>query len=214
MNKIKILIIDDELSWSRQIAVFLNMEPDLLVVGTANNKAEGCRLARILKPQIILLDLYLEGNGPDGLIVLQELVKECHTKVIVATVEEDPRFIKEALLSGATEYVIKDNFKTLPEMIRTAQQRQLPAEIMAKLAKEYLLVNKQEELLDEFNLTAKEKQVFNCVARNLTCRQTARELGVEEKTIKNYKTSINEKLNTKGNSKKAVEKVRRLLDFF
>ena len=211
MNKIAVLIIDDETGWLKQMTVFLNLEPDLLVVGTATNKQDGCRLAQALNPDIILLDLYLEGNDPDGLIALRELQEVCPAKIIVTTMEEKSSFIKKALLSGAKEYVNKENYKILPEIIRIAHKRPMPAEIMAQIAEEYMLEKKKEELLDSFNLTPKEKQVFTCMEQKLSYEDTAREIGVEVKTVKNYITAINKKLNTEGHTKKAVEKIARLL---
>jgi DNA-binding NarL/FixJ family response regulator len=211
LNEIEILIVDDEVNWLKQITLFLNRKPDLLVVGTAKTKQEGCRLAQILNPHIILLDLYLEGEKPDGLTVLQELQTNCNAKIIVLTMEENLNIVKDALLSGATEYVVKENFKILPEIIRTAYKRQMPAEIMAQMAKQYILANKKNELLDELNLTTKEKEVFCYVECNLSGKEIAAAIGVEEKTIRNYITSINKKLNTKNSTQKAVEKVKNLL---
>jgi DNA-binding NarL/FixJ family response regulator len=210
-EKIEVLVIDDESEWLKQIAVLLNLEPDILVVGTAKTAQTGCQLAQVLNPHIVLLDLYLDGPEPDGLRVLEELQTACGAKIIVTTMEENPEFIKKALLSGAKEYIVKENYKMLPEIIRASYRRPTPAELMAVMAEEYRIEKKRDQLLDRFSLTSKEKQVFICMEKNLTNRETAREIGVELKTIKNYITAINKKLNTGGHTKNAIEKIKKLL---
>jgi DNA-binding NarL/FixJ family response regulator len=210
-EKIEVLVIDDEAEWLKQIAVLLNLESDILVVGTAKTAQVGCQLAQVLSPHVVLLDLYLNGVEPDGLSVLEELQTVCEAKIIVTTMEEKPDFIKKALLSGAKEYIVKENYKMLPEIIRAAYRRPTPAELMALMATEYRFEKKRDELLNQFCLTAKEKQVFICMERNLSNRETAREIGVELKTVKNYITAINKKLNTGGHTKRAIEKVKKLL---
>jgi DNA-binding NarL/FixJ family response regulator len=210
-EKIEVLVIDDEAEWLKQIAILLNMESDILVVGTAKTAQVGCRLAQVLNPHIILLDLYLDGPEPDGLRILEELQTACGAKIVVTTMEENPDFIKKAMLNGAKEYIVKEHYKMLPEIIRAAYRRPTPAELMALMAEEYRVEKKRDELLDQFCLTSKEKQVFICMEKNLSNRETAREIGVELKTVKNYITAINKKLDTGGHTKRAIEKIKKLL---
>ncbi len=102
----RILIVDDHGVLRAGLHALLSVEPDLEVVGEAADGREALRLARELKPDLVLLDLVMAGLG--GIEVTRQLKKLLpDTRVLILTVYEDASLASEALQAGAAGYLIK-----------------------------------------------------------------------------------------------------------
>jgi DNA-binding NarL/FixJ family response regulator len=115
---IKVLIIDDSTAWSNYLALLLDCEEDMKVIGSARNHDDGLNLVKSLKPDIVILDIFFSGSEPDGLEWIQEIKLISPSKIIVATSSKDPNHVEKALLSGAKDFVAKDDYRKIPETIR------------------------------------------------------------------------------------------------
>jgi NarL family two-component system response regulator LiaR len=211
-EKIKILIIDDSMAWVKRLSILLNMEDDMIVIGVAHEKNEGYDLINVLKPDVVLLDLYFTDNQPEGLSYINEIKDK--TKVIVTTISENPEHVKEAILSGAKEFVVKESIGKLPVTIRESYKRWTTAELMADVIKnnEKLVVEKKkDDLLNKFELTAKEKEVFKFLESNLNRTQISNAMFITKDTVKNHITNILEKLSVK-NTQRAIEKIKVIMN--
>jgi NarL family two-component system response regulator LiaR len=210
-DKIKVLIIDDSTAWIKFITLLLDSEDDMIVVGSAKNYTEGLNLLKFLKPDIVILDLYFSGMEPEGLVWIQEIKSVSTAKIIVTTSSENPVHVEKALLSGAKDFVVKENFRKLPETIREVLKRWSTAEVMTKMVENYeklLIEKKKDDLFEHFQLTAREKEVLKYLEDDLNRSQIAKLMFTTENTVKNHITNLLKKLEV-SNTKEAVEKIKK-----
>lgn len=211
-EKIKLLIMDDSIAWVKRLSILLNMEEDIVVIGAAHEKNEGYKLIDVLKPDVVLLDLYFSETKPEGLSYISEIKEK--TKIIVTTMSENPEHVKEALLSGAKEFVVKDSIIKLPAVIREVYKRWTTAELMADVAndnKKIVKEKKKDDLLSKYGLTKKEKEVFSFLEEKLNRMQISSAMFITKDTVKNHITNILEKLSAK-NTKRAIEKIKIIMN--
>jgi DNA-binding NarL/FixJ family response regulator len=210
-EKIKVLIIDDSIEWVKRLSILLNMEDDIIVIGAAQEIKKGYELIELHIPDIILLDLYFTENKPEGLLFINEIKDK--GKIIITTMSENPEHVKEAIMNGAKEFVIKESVAKLPVVIREVYKRWTTAELIANIAKDKEKLadaKKKDDLLNKFGLTAKEKEVFRFLENNLSRTQISNAMFITKDTVKNHITNILEKLSEK-NTKKAIEKINTII---
>lgn len=212
-DKTKVLIIDDSTVWIKYITLLLDCEDDMIVVGSAKNHTDGLNLLKLLKPDIVILDLYFSGVEPEGLVWIQEIKAISDAKIIVTTSSENPVHVEKALLSGAKDFVVKENFKKLPETIREVLKRWSTAEVMTKMVENYeklLIEKKKDDVLENFQLTTREKEVLKYLEEDLNRSQIAKLTFTTENTVKNHITNLLKKLEV-SNTKEAVEKIKKIM---
>ncbi|ANE46358.1 regulator [Paenibacillus swuensis] len=203
MNTIRILLVEDDPDWSRAMAMFLNREPDLEIVGIASDRDEALTLFHAAdKLDVVLMDINLTGNLPDGIHVAAEMLDIRPLKMIMLTSLEDESVITKAFTAGAVDYVSKTNYKHLPHAIRTAVLHGTP---MEALLKEFSRLKKEEQLQA---LTPAEREVYDLLEQGYTKPQMERKLFKTESTLKNQINKLLKKLGVRS-GKEAVEKVRR-----
>jgi NarL family two-component system response regulator LiaR len=202
MDKIKILLVDDDINWLKMLTAFLNKEEDLLVVGATSTKEEALNFLKTIDVDVVLLDINLTGAEYDGLGLLAEIQKIKKVKVIMLTGLEVQELIPRSFWAGAVNFFSKANFKGLPNAIRDTYYRQPPLEV---LLQDYLRLKKEEQLKV---LTRAEKEVFGYLEQGYTQAGIAELLNRAESTIKSQVKSILKKFDVP-NSKAAVEKIKR-----
>ena len=106
MQIIKTLIVDDDASFRRRVKEFLAAEPDIQVIGEAEDGDEAILKARELKPDLVLLDVRMPRMS--GITAAQQLNGEMPgVKVIMLTVFDLPEYRETAIAIGANDYVVK-----------------------------------------------------------------------------------------------------------
>ena len=104
---ISIVLIDNHQSVRRGLKELLETEPDLQVVGEANDGREGVEIARRLRPDILLSDLMMDAM--DGIEVTREIARQSeNTRTIILSVHNDSGYVSRALREGAKGYVLKE----------------------------------------------------------------------------------------------------------
>jgi two-component system nitrate/nitrite response regulator NarL len=107
LSKLKILLADDHPLFRSGIKLLLQRQKDLDVIGEASDGAECVKLAKKLKPDLVLLDLHMEGvGGLEALPLLKQEVPDAY--VLMLTVSEDAENLIEALKLGASGYLLKN----------------------------------------------------------------------------------------------------------
>ena len=122
MQIIKTLVVDDDTRFRALVRDFLASEPDIAVIGEANDAQQAIRQARSLKPDVVLMDVRMQGMN--GINATHQLRKEMPAlKVIMLTVFDVKEYMDAAMASGASGYVVKKALTTdLLPAIREASE--------------------------------------------------------------------------------------------
>lgn len=193
---IPILIADDHGVLRAGLRALLSAEPDLEVVADADNGTDALKLARELKPEVVLLDVNMPGLG--GIEVTKKL-KEIlpDARVLILTVHEDDSLFQEAIQAGASGYIIKRAVESeLIDAIRAVRRGDLyvhPAMTRA-LLKEISSnqVSNNDTLVE--TLTKREIDVLKLIAQGYTNRQTAEALSISVRTVESHRANLMGKL--------------------
>jgi NarL family two-component system response regulator LiaR len=191
---IRILVVDDHTVVRDGLNALLSAEPGMQVVGSAGDGVEAVRLARELKPDIILMDLVMPRM--DGVQATLEIKREQPAaRVLVLTSFAENHQVFSAIKAGAIGYLMKDtSSEDLIQAIRDAYQNKpaLQPEIARKLMED---IQNQEGLAPEENaLTEREIEILQNVALGKTNQEIADELYLSERTVRTHITNILAKL--------------------
>ena len=206
MNRIRVLLVDDHDLFRRGLAEVLEEEPDIQVVGQARDGREASELA----PDAVFMDLNLPGqSGIESTAYLTQRWPQM--KVLVLTVSEEPADLFRALGVGALGYVLKTaSPKDIIDALRNVYQGWVvisPAmapRFMADLAKPYndrpgSRATRGPDA-SESQLTIREQEILQHVARGLSNAEIGEALVVSENTVKTHIKNILGKLHTKNRS--------------
>lgn len=187
---IRILLADDHSVVCEGLRMFLGRDPELLVVGEANDGAEAIELVRQLRPDVVLMDLLMPVL--DGIAATAAIRRDFpETEVIAMTSVLESATVVSAIKAGAIGYLLKDT--QAAEMVRmikaaAAGQVQLSPRVAAYLVQE-VRVEKERELL-----TARETEVLRLLAQGYSNKEIARRLQLVEDTVKTHVRHILAKL--------------------
>ncbi|OGR09415.1 MAG: DNA-binding response regulator [Desulfobacca sp. RBG_16_58_9] len=197
---IKIVIADDHQLTREGIRTMLEREPDMEVLGEAEDGRAAARMARDLGPDVILMDVCMpEMNGIVATGIIHS--ESPKIKVLALSMLDDRRFVYHMLRAGASGYIIKDcSLKELIQAIRRVMQNRtyLSPGIMDIVVQDYVMPPAYSTSPDSFNLTLREKEVLQLVAEGHSTAQIANSLHVSVKTIESHRQRLMEKLNTRG----------------
>jgi DNA-binding NarL/FixJ family response regulator len=197
---IQILITDDHKVVRRGLRGFLELDPALEVVGEASNGEEDVRLARSLKPDVVLMDLLMPVM--DGIEATGKIRRELpEVEVVALTSVLEDASVTGAIKAGAIGYLLKTtDADELCEAIRAAAagKVQLAPEAAARLMHEVRASESPEAL------TERETEVLKLIACGKTNNQIAHKLFIGEATVKSHVHSILSKLNVSSRTQAAL----------
>jgi len=187
---IRVLIADDHTVVREGLRMFLRLDTDLEVVGEAADGAEALRLARQLRPDVVLMDLLMPVM--DGIAATSALRQELpETEVLALTSVLEDETVVSAIRAGAIGYVLKDTrAETLCQAIKAAAagQVQLSPQATARLMQ---AVSAPEH---PGSLTARETEVLRLLAQGDANKQIAQHLHITENTVRTHVSTILHKL--------------------
>lgn len=208
---IRVLIVDDHAVVRQGLKAFLRVQDDIEFVGEAADGDEAVTQARSVQPDVILMDLVMPGM--DGVETMRQLsAAGVDSKVIVLTSFAEDEQVLAAVKAGAAGYLLKDvQPQELGNAIRTvhAGDAQLHPSIASKLMREVAAAGSRHKEADA--LTARELDVLKALARGMSNKEIAAELGVAEKTVKTHVSSILRKLQVADRTQAALYAVRERL---
>jgi len=201
---IRILLVDDHAVVRQGLKMFLGLDPDLEVIGEAENGEEAIRLTRELNPDVVLMDLLMPVmNGIDAITHIRRDFPD--TEVIALTSVLEDEAVMKAMRAGAIGYLLKDTqAEELRRSIKAAAagQVQLSPQAAARLMREVQTPDNPE------NLTERETDVLRLLALGRANKEIAFELNIGEKTVKTHVSSILRKLNVPSRTQAALYAVR------
>jgi DNA-binding NarL/FixJ family response regulator len=196
-NEIKVLVVDDQQLIRAGLALIVNGEPDMTVVGEAHDGLEALDLARKRAPDVVLLDIRMPGM--DGLSASRRILAETDSRVLLLTTFDADEYVFEGLRAGASGFLLKD---TPPEQLCWAVRNvaagnalidpAVTRRLILRFAAAARLTGTTPDELEE--LTARELDVLRLIARGRSNAEIAGELVVEESTVKSHVGRILTKL--------------------
>ncbi|GAC1324244.1 MAG: response regulator transcription factor [Chloroflexota bacterium] len=204
---IRVLIADDHGVVREGLRAYLELEPDILVVGEARDGAEAVRQCGELQPDVILMDLVMPHM--DGVEATAQIKQQRPaTHVIILTSFLDDERVVPAIRAGATSYLLKDVAATdLARAIRGARagQAQLHPEVARRLMQQVTAPRKPDA---GAQLTDREREVLLLLAEGRSNKEIARNLVVSERTVKGHVSNILGKLGLQDRTQAALYAVR------
>jgi two-component system response regulator NreC len=190
---IRVLIVDDHAVMRAGLKLLVDAEDDLEAVGEAGSAREAVFEARTTKPDVVLMDVMMPEQS--GLAVVPQLVKEHpEATVLVLSMQDDPRYVREAFEAGASGYVLKEAADTeLVAAIRdvAAGGRYVHPELGARLVAAETAERRRAE---EDPLSDREREVLRLLALGHTNQEIAKELYISVRTAETHRAHIMQKL--------------------
>lgn len=197
-----IIIVDDDKLVCSALKTILESEPDFHVPAMGHNGNEAISLYKSHHPDLILMDIRMgELTGIDaGESILKEFPD---AKILYLTTFADNEYIVKALRIGAKGYLLKQNFESIIPAIKAVSSGQnvFGDEIVSKLPN---MSWSSKPSLSGYNLTDRELDIINNVAEGLSNKEIANLLFLSEGTVRNYISTILEKLNLRDRTQLAI----------
>ena len=190
---IRVLIVDDHAVVRTGLRLLLDAEEDIEPVGEAGSARDAVFQARALKPDVILLDIVMpEQTGLDALPQLKH--ENPDTKVLVLSMQDEPRYVREAFAAGASGYVLKEAADN--EVVAAVREvagggRYVNPELGARLVAADAEAERQAE---EDPLSDREREVLRLLALGHTNQEIAKRLYISVRTAETHRAHIMQKL--------------------
>jgi two-component system, NarL family, response regulator LiaR len=206
-SSIRVQLVDDHAIVREGLRMLLSEESDIEVVGEAGDGAESVKLAALLQPHVILMDLVMPGM--DGIQAMQSIrIVSPSSQVLVLTSFGEDQRVRDAIQAGAIGYLLKDVLRAdLLQAIRAAAQGKptLHPEAQRYLMRQ-VATPPMRSLVD--NLTPREGEVLQLIVRGQSNKEIAASLRVTEGTVKGHVSSILSKLGVADRTQAALYAVK------
>lgn len=206
-DTIRIVLADDHPLFREGVAHSLSADADLEVIAQAGSGEEAVELAQRLRPDVVLLDINMQGIG--GIAAAAQIAASLpEIRIVMLTVAENEDSLMAALKAGAHGYVLKGvsaaEFRAITRRVAAGEAYVTPA-----LAAEMLAEFSRPRATDSFSeLTTRETGVLELLSQGMTNREIGERLHLAEKTIKHHMTSILQKLQVHTRTEAAVVALR------
>ena len=189
----RVLIVDDHAVVRAGLALLVDAADDLEAVGEAGSARDALFEARTVKPDVVLLDVMMPEQG--GIEIVPQLLHEHpEAKVLILSMQDDPRYVREAFEAGASGYVLKEAADT--ELVAAIREvagggRYVHPELGARLVSAETAERRRAE---EDPLSDREREVLRLLALGHTNQEIAKELFISVRTAETHRAHIMQKL--------------------
>jgi two-component system, NarL family, response regulator NreC len=190
---IRVLIVDDHAVVRAGLRLLLNAEDDIETVGEAGDAREAIFEARSTKPDVVLMDVVLGGKS--GIEVTSELLHEDpEARILVLSMQDDPRYVREAFAAGAHGYVLKEAADT--ELVTAVREvarggRYVHPTLGARMAAADAAAA---DAAEHDPLSDREREVLRLLALGHTNQEIAQMLYISVRTAETHRAHIMQKL--------------------
>lgn len=211
-RKIRVLLVDDHAVVRQGLRLFIEMQNDMEVVGEGGNGLEAVELAARLKPDVILLDLLMPHMG--GVEATGKILEDNpHARILILTSFGEDDKVFPAIRAGAQGYLLKDiQPRDLVQAIRETHQGK--AQLHPDIARRLMTAVSGDAPIKEpppaalptelQELTERERDVLDLIARGLTNREIAEKMVISEKTVKTHVSNLLDKLGLEDRTRAAI----------
>jgi len=198
VNRLRVLLVDDHNLLREGLKLLVNAQPDMVVVGEAQDGPSACRLAQELVPEIILMDISMPGGS--GLPATERIKEICpDAKIIILTRHAEKTYIWQMLQRGASGYVIKR--AAADELIHAIRSVAVGGVYVdpsiAGQVMNGLVQNPSYDAQQTGSLSDREIEVLRMTAWGHANKEIAGTLNISIKTVETHKTHIMQKLSLK-----------------
>jgi len=182
-NKISVLLVDDHSLVRRGFRRILEDAPDIKVVGEASDGEEAVRLARELKPQLIIMDCALPGIG--GLVATRRILEKApETVILMLSMHAEDTLVRQALNAGAKGYILKS---AVDMELVTAVHRVMAGEVVLDPQLSPSVALKGER---NYGLTPRELEILQLIVDGQSNREIAARLKLSANTVAVHRANI------------------------
>lgn len=216
----RVLVVDDDIFVSMSLKTILESDSDIEVVALGNNGEEAVALYNEHKPDVLLMDIRMDVMN--GLEAAEKIFKDYKdANILFLTTFSDDEYIIKALHLGARGYLLKQDFESIIPALKAAYSGQsvFGGQVISKIPNlmAKVDVNKDTSKEDtstntallESELTKKELEVMEQVAQGLNNKEIAANLFLSEGTVRNYISTILEKLELRDRTQLAIYYLKR-----
>ena len=213
-GKIKVLVVDDQVTLADEIANVLKTDSAIEVVGTAFDGFDALEKMSVCNPDVVLMDIRMPNMN--GVVATQRIKTEYpNAKVVILTTFDDSDYILNAINNGASGYLLKDiGGNALIDAVKNAYEGDtiLPAKIARRIADaaRNVAADREIRLMRAFSMSDREIEIALMMYEGFTNRQISAALKLSEGTTRNYVSSIYIKTNSE-NRAGAVEAIKKVL---
>jgi len=194
---ITIFLADDHTIVRQGLAKILEAEPNLRVIGEAQNGREAVKKVQVLRPDFVIMDIAMPLlNGIEATRQIKKFSPQ--TKIIILSMHSHDRYISELISIGASGYLLKDS--TGGEIVKAISAAMkgdvyLSPSISRRVIEDYLTLKKKSSREDLYTiLSNREREVFQMIAEGHSTKEISGILFISPSTVKTHRSNIMEKL--------------------
>lgn len=198
-----IVIIDDDKLVAVSLKTILESTGSVKVLAMGSCGEEAIELYSLLKPDVLLMDIRM--NGMSGIEAGEKILAGYPVaRILYLTTFSDDEYIIKAVLMGAKGYILKQDFESICPALETVMNGQtvFGSDVASKLPE--LLTNHSSFDFDRYGIVEKEQEIIEQVAKGLSNKEIAALLYLSEGTVRNYISTILEKLSLRDRTQLAI----------
>lgn len=207
MEKKRILLVDDDELITMSLEMIISAEVEFEIIGKGCSGREAVTLFDELTPDLLLMDIRM--NDMNGLEAAEEILsKHKDATILFLTTFSDDEYIVKALKLGVKGYLLKQDYKSLPAALHAAINGQsvFGGAVIDKLPTLMSQNNTEDDGFDyrKYDISEKEYEVIQLVAEGFSNKEISQKLFLSEGTVRNYLSTILEKLNLRDRTQLAI----------
>jgi len=212
MRKLRILLADDHTVMRAGLRALLERQPNLEIVGEAQDGRQTVELASVQVPDVVVMDIAMPNlNGIEA--TRRMISKHSSISVVILSMYSDEGYVMRALEAGARAYLLKDSAVTdIVRAIEAVSQGKsfFSPKISRILAEEYVRVLKQKGVADSYELlTVREREILQLLAEGKTNKEVANVLNISLYTAETHRGNILQKLGLHSTAELVLYAVRK-----
>lgn len=199
----KIVIVDDDIFVSGALTTILEASGKITVAATGSDGTEAVDLYRVYQPDVLLMDIRMKEKS--GLDASAEILKEFpDARILLLTTFSDDEYIVKALKLGAKGYLLKQDYASILPALEAvcSGQTVFGTEIMSRIPE--LIHSGSSFHYEDYDISRRELEIIRLIADGLSNKEIASQLFLSEGTVRNYLSSILDKLQLRDRTQVAV----------